>query len=1193
MVVFGFLFYIKGVLEKISLENKADDIISSLLQTKVVKNYVESCLEKATNEALLLIGEQGGVLYDYQVKGGSIVGPNNFDYGRFVLPYDNNKYIANVSYGIKRSQDDSLNYFWNEKYPYEDEFVEYPPKENYFGNYYKNGGEKHLSFLTPLCDEYGLNKVLESDKSCETYGSVTLGGKILNIQTYLEKYINVTVNDCVDIDMIGNVLGYTLILEKPKVIVLIGDDDLNINLIYPVNISIEGEEPITKIVNYNINPQIRLKKIHELASHLIGYKDEIRNVLPAGEVTNIFFDIENEDDIKNLNCGGVNCLYNGMNVTKIENVCKELQDEVGDYLCEKKDWFDNIINITDKKSTINGKPYSFLFAVENRQPALDYISSSADPDGEYDYNIFVGSGRSKLKIEPFAYDPDEDYYDDVERNDKRYMDPDKVSYNYTGWKFDYDEELKSDCCNKYELDGVTVLPRNVGSGCQTNLDNCDCKKIDILKNCMQKVTATLPIVDLQGKDCCYSGSDLYEVTQDDMGYHEINISIKDEGGLGDNQTVRIIVTDKPKLVINDKSYFGFSGNREASIEDPFRLDASGSNTILNTGLSYKWELYDGGGNLISTLYEGYDALVVLPNTIDWSKDNEKVDLIKDNNIKTIKLFKTSDKGSKKIKLSVLDSSGNAIAKKWFVDKDDVNNADIITIYNCLPYSSDTAPYPYNNFATDFSYKAGSTTHYDGTETDPFLADHACCRVVGTDYKYKPGAECYKYISYGYYYDDTHTAFQDKFSSLELHSSYSLSSPSLSTGQDNDIWRREFKRKCSNDRGNICSGDMIETYSVVTPSCDDTNKGTGGTERCSGPEYFDEKSSIFGCKNYDPGTTFESLTERGTGNCAIGLIRMSSPGGTYNNKGSGKFKCINANCDVGQCKPINCKCESGYGADSSCDGKGVDEVCGGTVCDYTNRRYASTKLCSSSCDCKYEYGDQDGGDYCTNCGNHCGDGFVNCGEGCDDGGGNTNVACVPQYGGACTYCDKSCETQLIESTVIPDYFSQWLLLCDKWGGNAGHCGCDTDNRPCHNDISTPYKPNQGDQEQIDGNSRTWELLSLTENRYNNLDMVCDSTGIWNTLNYAFKQFDYSGSEKEVLLTAGANDGIKVWFNNILVINKAKVCSDNAYDKYSEEITLLPGENTIFVRIGSGPSTTAFQVGLIEIDGTKIHEIYFDN
>ena len=179
---------------------------------------------------------------------------------------------------------------------------------------------------------------------------------------------------------------YNIKEEEVNIKVIIGEDDLIINVEYPIEAS-KGETK-KKLLDFSINPKVRLKKIHELASHLIGWEDsEGLGILPRGDVTDLFFDIIKDAGSLDLGCRKVDkiekvsCLYPGMEIIKVYNVCPSCSGNK----------FDDILNITDKNSIINGKPFTFLFAIENRRPALDYIEP-------------ISLGET---VEAFGYDPDD------------------------------------------------------------------------------------------------------------------------------------------------------------------------------------------------------------------------------------------------------------------------------------------------------------------------------------------------------------------------------------------------------------------------------------------------------------------------------------------------------------------------------------------------------------------------------------------------------------------------------------------------------------------------------------------------------------------------------------------------------------------------------------------------------------------
>lgn len=329
------IFIILGIIIVISMgllfAANIKDEFSAPLQDIIVKEYVSDCLEKVADKGLELIGKQGGVLYQGQIEKGF----PKFDYGMFTIPYNEN----NVSYGIKSQG---------------------------YGIY----------MLKPLCNKEGENKwdlnILKY--SCETYDIFNTG----NIQDYLREYINKSIKEC-DLSSLEAKYGYKIDKGNVKTNILIGDDDLKIDLEY--ELTVKGKESKTELLKFGYTPKIRLKKIHELASHLIGF-DSLEEVNPlVGDIYDVDFHIEEHAGSNKLRCKSDtgSCLQ-GMQVKKIKNVYEH----------------DDILQIIDSKSLLYGKSYIFQFAIENRIPYLEVIGNT---------NINVGD---KLELKLIFHDPDED-----------------------------------------------------------------------------------------------------------------------------------------------------------------------------------------------------------------------------------------------------------------------------------------------------------------------------------------------------------------------------------------------------------------------------------------------------------------------------------------------------------------------------------------------------------------------------------------------------------------------------------------------------------------------------------------------------------------------------------------------------------------------------------------------------------------
>jgi len=302
VIAFAFVFYLSRV------EVTETKLESEILKDEIIRIYITSCLEKTSDDGLELIGMQGGVIYHYQIsneyKGGSILDDSFGD--KFVITYDG----YNVAYAVKKTTG------------------------------------LGISMLKPLCNKEGINKWNLSgySYSCETYDIYPFRQ---NAQNYLEDYINEKIKDCVKEEDIKE-MGYDVELGIPDSKVLIGEDDLKITLDYSVNIGVKGRK-VSRLLDFSINPKIRLKKLHESASHLTGYHD-----LQSGENSGEVY--ENEFNIRSFS-------------TEDLDINKEIIDG--------NSYF--IIKLTDSKSIVNGKKYVFQFVIEDRDPFLDGVNC-IDPD---------------------------------------------------------------------------------------------------------------------------------------------------------------------------------------------------------------------------------------------------------------------------------------------------------------------------------------------------------------------------------------------------------------------------------------------------------------------------------------------------------------------------------------------------------------------------------------------------------------------------------------------------------------------------------------------------------------------------------------------------------------------------------------------------------------------------------------------
>ncbi len=437
-IVFGFIFYVKSSLSKKQVKD-VDKIYSDFLTTSGINSYVRTCLETETKKAVYLLALQGGRIYDYQAAGGYHIPDENatlpFNYSQY-LGGDNE--IYNVSYGIRAPVLGGTEVPNVPDYPYLGNLTERGSNSHPFGNGDDSPFEGKVagSNLVPLCSGKkgapNWYNISGFEFSCETYDLTEKD----TIQKYLSLFISERMKNCVNVSSLSQTYGYNASIGNITSMVLFGNDDTISELIYPITISMGGQPPKTFFEKYRVNIGIRFKKIHELASHLIGCDSLsgakcINTNNTKADADNIFFNISNDDP---LDCRSDNpnetvlerpCKYPGMEVKKVPHQCKATG------LCSY-DWqnYSDILMIRDNNQEfyLDDKPFVFLFAIENRIPALEYLSNLEGILGEnvtIDHNLNRSDSSTRpsycnftVNCEiPWGLDPDED----------------EVKHTYGGW----------------------------------------------------------------------------------------------------------------------------------------------------------------------------------------------------------------------------------------------------------------------------------------------------------------------------------------------------------------------------------------------------------------------------------------------------------------------------------------------------------------------------------------------------------------------------------------------------------------------------------------------------------------------------------------------------------------------------------------------------------------------------------------
>ena len=433
--VVGFLYFVSSYKKKATFTQQKEEVDALFQKTGKYNAYVQGCLHEATKRGIILIGTQGGVIYNDQAPNTKqLLKEPEYRFGQYVLPFvfddifnfeqNELKRTYYVNYAI-RKPDLSLGLTSHPKvpnYPFgnvpitSDPTTINPMYTNMFGNMVNNP-------LPPLCDTNGANNPSTSGAlfTCETYDSPRETDKN-SVQEYLETFIAHDVETCVNIEELTETEAVSV--EKSEVNATVTFNPTGIDVALDFAITIQGEQetaPTIQLQKFHTSSPVRLKQIHELLTKVV------RN-----ETKDIFFDMQRDtgelNDCKEPgNPSPVLCLKEGMKVYKYQDVCLY---EGG---CTEDGKYDDIFVIEDEHSFIGGRPFLFFAAIENRIPVLEYIRQTEDPN----YEIIVDV-LDTIHIDPQAYDPDEDTHNLAGRMEG--------SYFYSGWKEDYDDANTVDAC---------------------------------------------------------------------------------------------------------------------------------------------------------------------------------------------------------------------------------------------------------------------------------------------------------------------------------------------------------------------------------------------------------------------------------------------------------------------------------------------------------------------------------------------------------------------------------------------------------------------------------------------------------------------------------------------------------------------------------------------------------------------------
>ncbi|PIZ52890.1 hypothetical protein COY28_04095, partial [Candidatus Woesearchaeota archaeon CG_4_10_14_0_2_um_filter_57_5] len=370
----------------------------------------------------------------------------------------------------------------------------------------------------------------------------------------------------------------------------------------------------------------------------------------------------------------------------------------------------------------------------------------------------------------------------------------------------------------------------------------------------------------------------YQTTADDAGDHVIVIVAR-AGTYVDWQRVRIHIEGSPEATASGNNPYPDMDPNLASFEDPYMLSGIGSDqATAGSGIySYEWKLFKLGDSTPAHTFTVGDPEVWLTTLTrnlaghlnEWAPVAPLS--IWDDFPRTyadIDSFPSGRKGFTAIgdwraELVVRTADGSASTP---VERS-------IQVQACLPHRNDAAPYPFNKVQGDTFT----------TDAEDFFANHTCCTDTGA-LRGNPDP-CYQYAEYTcrtfqfdtntlgfhnplprpaghYFYDAGIGATVDFISDQNLFPKSAVDSgilPSSNTKEllptnmpfnsldgKNDVFKRTFMTKCSNERGNVCNGEIVETIQQ-SESCTRYQYCLYGNETCQNWTYSGTAANAILCK----------------------------------------------------------------------------------------------------------------------------------------------------------------------------------------------------------------------------------------------------------------------------------------------------------------------------------------------------------
>ncbi|PIN80133.1 hypothetical protein COV13_04035 [Candidatus Woesearchaeota archaeon CG10_big_fil_rev_8_21_14_0_10_32_9] len=512
LISFVVILVFAGYVMNAGLENQAKKAVDDYLTSSSIGYYVYTCMDAATTNAMDQVALQGGVFYDYQD------GPySSAQEGVTHIPYNLTYTSAegtprtlkfNVSYSIQNKSDCEMVNETIPDYPYsrtklvdlEQTYSDGTQNACLFNSNtgYVYSGFFGLNNITTLCYVGSNNSRNIADVSLGPCFRNTLRPKNSTIEHLLETQIKKQVEKCINFSYYETEEGHNItILQEPTTTIVYNKESLSVNMEYPFIVKLKGKEPVLVKHDFEYKSDLRLTKIHNYLLNLL--KKESSD--PFFNLAKDYYTVLPQFDSEHMKVSVVN-------FTTCSN-------------CGYK--YDQILIVEDNASKIGNRSLTFLTAIKNRRPALDFIHETAASEF---FDILVTENET-INLNPFGIDPD----------DKQ------VKYKYIGWKETWDDECALNSAGELVCTQLPGMLYNWTNSTEFKLTNRSAN---------------------------------YTTNASDIGYHNTTIVVEDESGLIDFQTLNILVFDLPTANLTIPLLYPGMPNNTLTIEDPVNISGQGS-----------------------------------------------------------------------------------------------------------------------------------------------------------------------------------------------------------------------------------------------------------------------------------------------------------------------------------------------------------------------------------------------------------------------------------------------------------------------------------------------------------------------------------------------------------------------------------------------------------------------------------------